>query len=164
MLNYESIVWLFFRGIDSCILIALGAWLFIRKALPVIHSEIAQELDHEAALRSSLDELKLQGERLDAQLVDDAHDIERLEQKVRLWEQSIKRKQARDATEKEDILVRLHKQDVQRDHTVRHQKFYATALLEAVDTAERQLVQDRTADHAMVSRLVEFMASQKGST
>lgn len=163
MLNYESVVWLLFRGIDSCILIVLGVWLFIRKALPVIRSEINQELNYEESLANSLQDLKQQADVLDAQLIDDKHDIERLEQKVRLWEQSLKRKQARNATEKEDILVRLHKQDVQRDHAVRHQKFYATALLEAVNIAERQLEQDVTAGNATVNKLVQFMASEKGA-
>lgn len=160
MLNYESLVWLIFRGIDSCILIAVGTWLFIRKALPGIRTEIARESEDEASLQHTLQELKQQAEQLDVQLVDDEHDIERLEQKVRLWQQSIKRKQARNATEKEDILVRLHKQDVQRDHMMRHQKFYETALLEAVDAAEHQLKQDPKND--VVNRLVQFMASQKG--
>ena len=163
MLNYESVVWLIFRAIDSLILIALGTRLFIRTLLPVIRKEMAHEHEQEEALKNSVDELKQQAQQLDQQSNDDAHDIERLEQKVRLWQQAIKRKQARDATEKEDILVRLHKLDVQREHSVRHQKFYATALLEAVDAAERQLEQDVTGGDATVKKLVQFMASEKGS-
>lgn len=163
MLSFESVVWALFRSIDLFVLIALAVWLFIRKGLPAIRKKIAAEREKEVSLAQAVEDLRLHAEQLDQQLIDDTHDIERLEQKVRLWQQAIKRKLNREITEKEDILIRLHKQDELRAHTVRHQKFYATALLEAVDAAEHVLEQDATGGAATVDKLMQFMASHKES-
>jgi ABC-type nickel/cobalt efflux system permease component RcnA len=166
MLTYESVVWGLFRAIDSLILIALAYWVCKRKVLPLIRKEIVDEQQAEAISQQLLHDLQNQAGQLDKQLADDGHDIERLEQKIRLWQQAIKRKQVRDQIEKEDILVRLHKQQETKEHALRHQKFYASALLQAVDKAEDVLMQDafqRSAadSDATVQKLLQYMAAEK---
>ena len=163
MLNFKSVVWGLFRSIDLCILVALAVWLFIRKGLPAIRKKIVAEQEQKISLAQEVEDLRLHAEQLDKQLIDDTLDIERLEQKVRLWQQAIKRKLHRDITEKDDILVRLHKQDEHRADKIRQQKNYITALREAVDAAQHTLEQDGSDGAAAVSALVQFMALHKES-
>ena len=166
MLKFESVVSGFFRSIDLLILVGLAVWLFVQKVLPSVRKKIVEEHAEEQALAHTVEDLRRHAAQLDTQLVADQQDIERLEQKIRLWQQAIKRKVNRDATEKEDILVRLHKQDEQRAHMVRHEKFYTTALLEATDEAEKALVRDTVGGKAAVDKVVGYMAShtpEKGS-
>ena len=163
MLTYESVVWLLFRSIDSCILIALATWLFIRKVLPILRNNISAERAKEAFLTQEVSALKQQADRLVQQLHDDTQEIEGLEQQVRLWQQAIKRKHNRTVAEKDDVMVRLRKQDLRRTDAVRKQKIYEQAVLEAVKQAEEKLSSSDVPKAAILEKCITYMSMCKES-
>lgn len=150
MLTYEYLVWMFFRSLDSLVLIAFGAWLVVRKLLPYVRNRMAIATDERDALLGSIHYLEQEKERLNEQALADQHTIERLEQKIRIWQQSIKRKHLRDTTEKEDILVRLFNRNEQRTKIIAEEKAAKSIFELALNRAEQALDADELKDQKKI--------------
>lgn len=163
MLNNEFVVWSIFRMVDLLIIMGLSIYAMRRWGLPLIRKQINDEQQGRQDLMQSVDTLHERAQTLDKQLQSDNEHIAKLEHQVRLWQETIKRKQNKRQTEKEDIKIRLEKKYAQRVRGIQEQLAYDAIVPDAIDQAEQQLKKlfDEAKSKAFVDTLLSAMQKEQ---
>lgn len=140
MINFDTLVWFFFRFIDLGVMVAIGWYLMVHQLIPAIRSRMRQDALAHEKLEEQMASREAQAiTRADELRAQEMH-AQVLKQKLAIWAQAV--------TVREQELAKhfAHLQELQRERVatqqqaLQHKQLVAQIVPHAYEQARKEIV------------------------